>query len=65
MVFSNRTQARPRSTLRSSTASWRSVAGMMWATPGLIKQREEAGLGHRTDLVTFFDMMDVEEGRKP
>ena len=33
------------------------------ATPGLVKQREEAGLGHRTDLVTFFDVMDVEEGR--
>ena len=35
------------------------------ATQGLIKQREEAGLGHREDLVTFFDMMDVEEGRAP
>ena len=35
------------------------------ATPGLIKQREEAGLGHRDDLVTFFDVMDVEEGRAP
>jgi len=37
---------------------WRDVA-----SPGLAKQREEAGLGHREDLVTFFDMMDVEEGR--
>lgn len=35
------------------------------ATPGLIIQRAEAGLGHREDLVTFFDMMDVEEGRAP
>lgn len=35
------------------------------ASEGLIKQREEAGLGHREDLVTFFDMMDVEEGRAP
>jgi gluconokinase len=35
------------------------------ATPGLIKQRAEAGLAHREDLVTFFDMMDVEEGRAP
>ena len=33
------------------------------ASAGLVKQREEAGLGHREDLVTFFDMMDVEEGR--
>ena len=32
---------------------------------GLVKQREEAGLGHREDLQTFFDMMDVEEGRAP
>ncbi|MES2507214.1 MAG: DUF5069 domain-containing protein [Verrucomicrobiota bacterium] len=35
------------------------------ATPGLIKQREEAGLGQREDIVTFFDLMDVEEGRAP
>jgi len=35
------------------------------ASEGLIKQRAEAGLGHREDLVTFFDMMDVEEGRAP
>ena len=33
------------------------------ATPGLIEQRAEAGLGHREDIVTFFDLMDVEEGR--
>lgn len=37
---------------------WRDVA-----TPGLIKQRAEAGLADREDLITFFDMMDVEEGR--
>ncbi len=37
---------------------WRDVA-----TPGLIQQRAEAGLGHREDLITFFDLMDVEEGR--
>jgi gluconokinase len=35
------------------------------ATNGLIQQRAEAGLAHREDLVTFFDMMDVEEGRTP
>ena len=35
------------------------------ASEGLVKQRAEAGLGHREDLVTFFDMMDVEEGRSP
>lgn len=33
------------------------------ATPGLIQQRQEAGLAHREDIVTFFDLMDVEEGR--
>ena len=35
------------------------------ATEGLIRNREESGLGHREDLVTFFDLMDVEEGRAP
>lgn len=35
------------------------------ATPGLIEQRAAAGLGHREDLVTFFDVMDTEEGRAP
>jgi Domain of unknown function (DUF5069) len=35
------------------------------ASEGLIKQRAEAGLAHREDLITFFDMMDVEEGRAP
>ena len=34
-------------------------------TPSLIRSREEAGLAERTDLVTFFDLMDVEEGRAP
>lgn len=35
------------------------------ASAGLEKQRAEAGLGHRSDIVTFFDLMDVEEGRAP
>lgn len=35
------------------------------ASKGLEQQRSEAGLGHREDLVTFFDVMDVEEGRAP
>jgi gluconokinase len=35
------------------------------ASAGLVQQRAEAGLGHREELVTFFDMMDVEEGRAP
>lgn len=35
------------------------------ATAGLIEQRAQAGLGHREDLVTFFDLMDAEEGRAP
>jgi hypothetical protein len=33
------------------------------ASAGLIQQRAEAGLGHREDIVTFFHLMDVEEGR--
>lgn len=35
------------------------------ATPGFIQQKTEAGLGHRDDIVTFFHLMDVEEGRAP
>ena len=34
------------------------------ASNGLQKQKEEAGLGDRDDIVVFFDLMDVEEGRK-
>ena len=33
------------------------------ASATLVEQRREAGLGHREDLVTFFDLMDAEEGR--
>jgi gluconokinase len=35
------------------------------ASSGFQKQKEEAGLGHRDDIVVFFDLMDVEEGRMP
>jgi gluconokinase len=35
------------------------------ASAGLEVQKTEAGLGHRDDLVTFFDLMDTEEGRAP
>jgi Domain of unknown function (DUF5069) len=31
-------------------------------TPGLIQQKAEAGLAHRDDLLTYFDIMDAEEG---
>jgi len=34
-------------------------------TPGFIRGKAEAGLSERDDLLTFFDLMDVEEGRKP
>lgn len=37
---------------------WRDVV-----SEGLKQQRRDAGLGHRDDIVTFFDLMDVEEGR--
>ena len=43
-----------------SKRGWRDAA-----SGGLVQQRQEAGLGHREDLVTFFDLMDVEEGRVP
>lgn len=39
---------------------WRDAASV-----GLVEQRAQAGLGHREDLQTFFDVMDVEEGRAP
>ncbi len=35
------------------------------ASAGLVKQKAEAGLDQRDDIVTFFDLMDVEEGRAP
>lgn len=35
------------------------------ASAGLEEQKAEAGLAHRTDIVTFFELMDVEEGRAP
>ena len=43
-----------------SKRGWRDAA-----TPGLIQQRADAGLAHREDIVTFFHLMDVEEGRLP
>lgn len=33
------------------------------ASSGLESQKQEAGLGHREDILTFFDLMDTEEGR--
>lgn len=35
------------------------------ASSGLEAQKQDAGLGHRHDLLTFFDLMDCEEGRAP
>ncbi|HCN27522.1 MAG TPA: DUF5069 domain-containing protein [Verrucomicrobiales bacterium] len=35
------------------------------ASGGLEQQKLDAGLGHRDDIVTFFDLMDAEEGRAP
>jgi gluconokinase len=35
------------------------------ASAGLERQKAEAGLAHRDDIVVFFDLMDVEEGRAP
>jgi gluconokinase len=33
------------------------------ASAGLAEQKAAAGLGHRDDIVTFFELMDAEEGR--
>ena len=35
------------------------------ATPGLEKNKAGSGLAHRTDLLTFFDYYEVDEGRAP
>jgi hypothetical protein len=35
------------------------------ASAGLSRQKEDAGLGDRQDLQTFFELMDTEEGRTP
>jgi gluconokinase len=35
------------------------------ASPGLQLNKSAAGLGDRDDLQTFFDLFDVEEGRRP
>jgi hypothetical protein len=35
------------------------------ASKGLAEAKVEAGFGNRDDIVTFFDLMDVEEGRAP
>ena len=35
------------------------------ASPTLEKQKTESGLAHRTDLLTFFDYYEVDEGRAP
>lgn len=43
-----------------SKRGWRDAA-----SGGLVRQRQDAGLGHREDIQTFFDLMDVEEGRLP
>jgi gluconokinase len=35
------------------------------ATPGLERNKADSGLAHRTDLLTFFDYYEVDEGRAP
>jgi len=34
-------------------------------TAGLEKNKADSGLAHRTDLLTYFDYYEVDEGRKP
>jgi hypothetical protein len=33
-------------------------------TPSLLRSKADAGFAHRDDLITFFELMDVEEGRR-
>jgi hypothetical protein len=35
------------------------------ASPTLERQKAESGLAHRSDLMTFFDYYEVDEGRAP
>jgi hypothetical protein len=35
------------------------------ATPGLEKNKADSGLAHRSDLTTYFDYYEVDEGRSP
>ena len=35
------------------------------ASKGLAEAKAEAGFGGRDDIVTVFDLMEVEEGRAP
>jgi hypothetical protein len=35
------------------------------ASGGVAEEKAAAGLGHRKDIVTWFDLFDAEEGRKP
>jgi gluconokinase len=44
----------------ASKRGWRDEA-----TPTLEKHKAGDGLAHRTDLVTFFDYYEVDEGRAP
>ncbi len=44
----------------ASKRGWRDEA-----TPSLEKNKADSGLAHRTDLVTFFDYYEVDEGRAP
>jgi gluconokinase len=32
-------------------------------TAGLDKSKADAGLAHRPDILTYFDLFDIEEGR--
>ena len=34
------------------------------ASGGVLAEKKSAGLGHRDDIVTWFDLFDAEEGRK-
>lgn len=46
----------------SSKCGWRNTDG---SPSDFMEYKEKYGLGHRDDILTYFDFYDVDEGRKP
>lgn len=63
------TQTKGRKLVEADLLIWNGFAAKRgWrdeATPGLEKNKADSGLAHRTDLLTFFDYYEVDEGRAP
>jgi hypothetical protein len=62
-------QANGRRLVETDAMIWNGFAAKRgWrddATPGLEKNKADSGLAHRTDLLTYFDYYEVDEGRAP